>query len=90
MMQVYGHRMTCWEEHLGRLEDVFQQPHDVNCVRRVRALAAVHPPALTPYLALKSHFALTSSSILAAAKAVLSPETSVSMMHIVRYASGDG
>lgn len=37
---VYGHRMTCWEEHLGRLEDVFQQPHDLDCVYRVRALAA--------------------------------------------------
>lgn len=40
--QVYGHRMTCWEEHLGRLEDVFQQPHDVNCVHRVRKLTAVN------------------------------------------------
>mmetsp|Transcript_9813 Transcript_9813/g.29512 ORF Transcript_9813/g.29512 Transcript_9813/m.29512 type:complete len:978 (-) Transcript_9813:2047-4980(-) len=44
---VYGHRMTCWEEHLGRLEDVFQQPHDVNCVRRVRALAAENWAAYT-------------------------------------------
>lgn len=33
--------MTCWEEHLGHLEDIFQTPQDVNCVRRVRQLAKV-------------------------------------------------
>lgn len=37
---VYGHRMTCWEEHLGRVENLFQQPHDLRCVHLVRALAA--------------------------------------------------
>lgn len=40
-VQVYGHRMACFEEHLGKLEDIFQTPQDVNCVRRVRELAAV-------------------------------------------------
>lgn len=33
--------MSCWEEHLGTIEDTFQTPQDVNCVRRVRKLAAV-------------------------------------------------
>ncbi len=42
-LQVYGHRMACFEEHLGHLEDTFQTPQDVNCVRRVRQLAAVRP-----------------------------------------------
>jgi hypothetical protein len=44
--QVYGHRMACWEEHLGTIEDAFQTPQDVNCVRRVRKLAAVRPITL--------------------------------------------
>ena len=44
--QVYGHRMSCWEEHLGCIEDAFQTPQDVNCVRRVRKLAAVRPVLL--------------------------------------------
>jgi hypothetical protein len=43
LLQVYGHRMACWEEHLGTIEDAFQTPQDVNCVRRVRKLAAVRP-----------------------------------------------
>lgn len=33
--------MTCFEEHLGKLEDIFESPQDVNCVRRVRQLAKV-------------------------------------------------
>jgi phospholipase D1/2 len=36
---VYGHRMACFEEHLGKVEDIFESPQDVRCVRRVRELA---------------------------------------------------
>eukprot|EP01018_Ginkgo_biloba_P016109 Gb_35652 [translate_table: standard] len=37
--QVYGYRMSLWAEHLGVLEDCFQQPESLECVRRVRSLS---------------------------------------------------
>lgn len=37
--QVYGYRMSLWAEHLGRLEDCFQEPSTIRCVRRVNGLA---------------------------------------------------
>ncbi|ONK62965.1 uncharacterized protein A4U43_C07F10000 [Asparagus officinalis] len=37
--QVYGYRMSLWAEHLGRLEECFEEPNTVRCVRRVNELA---------------------------------------------------
>uniref|UniRef100_A0A0D6QSJ5 Phospholipase D n=1 Tax=Araucaria cunninghamii TaxID=56994 RepID=A0A0D6QSJ5_ARACU len=37
--QVYGYRMSLWAEHLGMLEDCFQHPESLECVRRVREIS---------------------------------------------------
>jgi len=37
--QVYGYRMSLWAEHLGLLEDTFNNPQSLDCVRRVNELA---------------------------------------------------
>ncbi|KAK4348005.1 hypothetical protein RND71_034344 [Anisodus tanguticus] len=37
--QVYGYRMSLWAEHLGMLEDCFQEPEALECVRRVNEVA---------------------------------------------------
>ncbi|KAL3344321.1 hypothetical protein AABB24_023649 [Solanum stoloniferum] len=37
--QIYGYRMSLWAEHLGTLEDYFQEPEALECVRRVNAVA---------------------------------------------------
>eukprot|EP00898_Chlorokybus_atmophyticus_P002194 jgi/Chlat1/2976/Chrsp2S00364 len=37
--QVHGLRMECWHEHTGTLEEVFLQPHEVDCVHRVNEIA---------------------------------------------------
>lgn len=37
--QIYGYRMSLWAEHLGTLEDCFQEPEALECVRRVNAIA---------------------------------------------------
>ncbi|CAK7335426.1 unnamed protein product [Dovyalis caffra] len=36
--QVYGYRMSLWAEHIGGLEECFEQPETIECVRRVRSL----------------------------------------------------
>ncbi|KAK6935310.1 Phospholipase D, C-terminal [Dillenia turbinata] len=36
--QIYGYRMSLWAEHLGFLEKCFEQPENLECVRRVRSL----------------------------------------------------
>eukprot|EP00898_Chlorokybus_atmophyticus_P006475 jgi/Chlat1/6829/Chrsp51S06519 len=36
---VHGFRLSLWAEHMGAVEDVFQRPGSVECVRRVNALA---------------------------------------------------
>lgn len=37
--QVYGYRISLWEEHLAVMEDCFQHPESLECVRRVRDLS---------------------------------------------------
>ncbi|XP_043716588.1 phospholipase D beta 1-like isoform X2 [Telopea speciosissima] len=36
--QVYGYRMSLWEEHIGDLEECFEHPESLECVRRVKSL----------------------------------------------------
>ncbi|KAF5733184.1 putative phospholipase d beta [Tripterygium wilfordii] len=38
--QVYGYRMSLWAEHLGFLEDCFQQPQSLKCMKRVNEIAS--------------------------------------------------
>ncbi len=45
--------MACFEEHLGKVEDIFESPQDVRCVRRVRELAKVR--RLNPELYHREH-----------------------------------
>lgn len=40
--QIYGYRMSLWAEHIGALEECFEQPHSVDCVRRVRFLSELN------------------------------------------------
>ncbi|KAJ4712932.1 Phospholipase D [Melia azedarach] len=37
--QVYGYRMSLWAEHIGGIEECFNRPESVECVRRVRSLS---------------------------------------------------
>ncbi|KAL1809714.1 hypothetical protein ACET3Z_026704 [Daucus carota] len=37
--QVHGLRMSLWYEHLGMLDDTFQHPESVNCIRKVNQMA---------------------------------------------------
>ncbi|XP_058097277.1 phospholipase D delta-like isoform X2 [Magnolia sinica] len=37
--EVYGYRMSLWAEHLGFLEDSFQEPQTIECVSRINDLA---------------------------------------------------
>ncbi|PIN08995.1 Phospholipase D1 [Handroanthus impetiginosus] len=34
--QIYGYRMALWAEHTGALEQCFEQPQSLECIRRVR------------------------------------------------------
>ncbi|PIN05566.1 Phospholipase D1 [Handroanthus impetiginosus] len=34
--QIYGYRMSLWAEHTGTLEECFEHPDSLECVRRVR------------------------------------------------------
>lgn len=38
-VQVYGYRMSLWAEHLGRLDDCFKEPQNVDCVKSVNEIA---------------------------------------------------
>lgn len=40
--QIYGYRMSLWAEHLGLLEDCFNHPQRLECVRRVNELAETY------------------------------------------------
>ncbi|GKV42898.1 hypothetical protein SLEP1_g50258 [Rubroshorea leprosula] len=37
--QVYGYRMSLWAEHMGKIDDLFNEPESLNCVRRVNEIA---------------------------------------------------
>ncbi|XP_024174078.1 phospholipase D beta 1 isoform X2 [Rosa chinensis] len=36
--KIYGYRMSLWAEHLGLVEECFNQPESLECVQRVRSL----------------------------------------------------
>ncbi|KAI4315350.1 hypothetical protein L6164_028169 [Bauhinia variegata] len=40
--QVYGYRMSLWDEHIGGLEECFKQPESLECVRRIRSLSELN------------------------------------------------
>ncbi|XP_061346116.1 phospholipase D delta isoform X1 [Gastrolobium bilobum] len=37
--QIYGYRMSLWREHLGMLDETFEEPGRLECVRKVNAIA---------------------------------------------------
>ncbi|KAI4327791.1 hypothetical protein L6164_020213 [Bauhinia variegata] len=37
--QVYGYRMSLWREHLGELDDTFEEAESLECVRKVNEIA---------------------------------------------------
>ncbi|CAN0918889.1 Phospholipase D delta [Linum grandiflorum] len=37
--QIYGYRMSLWAEHLGGLEETYEDPESLECVRRVNNVA---------------------------------------------------
>ncbi|XP_043714524.1 phospholipase D delta-like [Telopea speciosissima] len=37
--QIYGYRMSLWAEHLGMVDDLFEEPHSLDCVNYVNKLA---------------------------------------------------
>ncbi|KAI4331373.1 hypothetical protein MLD38_029564 [Melastoma candidum] len=37
--QVYGYRMSLWAEHLGMLDDSFEEPGSLDCVEKVNGIA---------------------------------------------------
>nr|ADY75749.1 phospholipase D beta [Litchi chinensis] len=40
--QVFGYRMSLWAGHIGKLEECFEQPESLVCVRRVRSLSELN------------------------------------------------
>lgn len=38
-VQVYGYRMSLWAEHLGEVEGCFNEPHSLECVKKVSEIA---------------------------------------------------
>ncbi|XP_056861088.1 phospholipase D gamma 1-like isoform X2 [Raphanus sativus] len=40
--QIFGYRMSLWAEHLGFLEQGFEEPENMECVRRVRHLSELN------------------------------------------------
>ncbi|KAF2614243.1 hypothetical protein F2Q70_00010291 [Brassica cretica] len=39
---IFGYRMSLWAEHLGSLEKGFEEPENMECVRRVRRLSELN------------------------------------------------
>ncbi|KAM3286510.1 phospholipase D delta [Capsicum chacoense] len=37
--KIYGYRMSLWSEHLGRIEECFEEPEALTCVRMVNEVA---------------------------------------------------
>ncbi|KAF8388834.1 hypothetical protein HHK36_025514 [Tetracentron sinense] len=35
---VHAYRMSLWYEHTGRVEELFQEPHSLECVQRIRSI----------------------------------------------------
>lgn len=38
-VQIFGYRMSLWAEHIGELENSFEEPQSLECVKRVRFLS---------------------------------------------------
>ncbi|KAK7307827.1 hypothetical protein VNO77_41233 [Canavalia gladiata] len=38
-LEVHGYRMSLWSEHIGGVEECFEQPESLECVRRIRSLS---------------------------------------------------
>jgi phospholipase D1/2 len=38
-LQVYGYRMSLWREHLGEVDELFMEPDNLLCVKRVNHTA---------------------------------------------------
>lgn len=41
-VQIYGFRMSLWEEHLNTLKPSFERPESLECVREVAAMCQVN------------------------------------------------
>ncbi|KAK2974522.1 hypothetical protein RJ640_002427, partial [Escallonia rubra] len=39
---IYGYRKSLWAEHIGDLEECFERPESLECVRRVRSLSELN------------------------------------------------
>lgn len=39
VFQVHGYRMSLWSEHIGAVEECFEEPESLECVRRIRSLS---------------------------------------------------
>lgn len=37
--QIYGYRMSLWVEHLGEIDELFMEPEDLHCVKKVNKIA---------------------------------------------------
>ncbi|KAK2981140.1 hypothetical protein RJ640_023871 [Escallonia rubra] len=42
IVQIYGYRKSLWAEHIGDLEECFERPESLECVRRVRSLGELN------------------------------------------------
>ncbi|KAJ8748941.1 hypothetical protein K2173_013378 [Erythroxylum novogranatense] len=40
--QVYGYRMSLWAEHVGHLEECFEQPESLECVNKIRVMGEMN------------------------------------------------
>jgi phospholipase D1/2 len=40
--QIHGFRMALWYEHMGMLDEVFEQPHNLECVQKVNKIAEAY------------------------------------------------
>lgn len=38
-LQIYGYRMSLWAEHLDMLDETFEEPERLECVRKVNKIA---------------------------------------------------
>jgi len=38
-LQIYGYRMSLWGEHLGMLDETFEEPERLECVHKVNKIA---------------------------------------------------
>lgn len=39
---IHGFRMSCWYEHIGKLDNAFLKPWDLECIRKVNRIADQH------------------------------------------------